>query len=377
MTAERIRIAYCLDNLDVGGTETNAVRTAERLDRGRFDAILCTLHPDGPLKARFIAAGIPVHPFRINGLVSFSAFREGRRFAQLLRDHRIDIVHAHDRYTNVFAVGPARSAGAALITSKRWGTSTRAHALLNRYAWRRSDAVLGNSAAVARDLAEHDGVPPDRIVTIPNFLDDADFEPMPDAERASLRQALGVARDALVVGSVSNLRAVKDQASLVRAVARLAPDWPALRLVLVGEGDQRGPLTALAAELGIADRLVLAGARADGRRLQALFDVSVLCSRSEGFPNAVIEAMAAARAVVGTRVGGIPDAVIEGETGLLVAVGDPAALARAIGSLLANPDLRERFAAAGQSRARRDFAAAAVMAQLQGNYERLFALRRR
>lgn len=376
MPAARIRIAYCLDNLDVGGTEMNAVRTAERLDRERFDAILCTLHADGPLKSRFIAAGIPVHPFQISGLVSVSAFREGRRLTQLLRAERIDIVHAHDRYTNVFAVGPARAAGAALLTSKRWGTSTRAHELLNRYAWRRSDAVLGNSAAVARDLAVNDGVPADRIVTIPNFLDAADFEPMPDAERASLRQALGLTHDALVVGSVSNLRAVKDQASLVRAIARLAPEWQNLRLVLVGEGDQRGPLTALAADLGIADRVVLAGARADGRRLQALFDVSVLCSRSEGFPNAVIEAMAAARAVVGTNVGGIPDAVTDGENGLLVPVGDPVALARAIGSLLADPDLRGTMAAAGRARARRDFAAASVMAQLEGIYQRLVGLQR-
>ncbi len=373
MAGRRLRIAFCLDNLDVGGTETNAVRTAERLDRSRFDAILCTLHADGPLKARFVAAGIPVHPFQINGLVSRSALREARRLAALLRTERIDIVHAHDRYTNVFAAWPARMAGARLITSKRWGTSTRAHAVLNRIAWRRSDAVLANSAAVARDLMANDGVRSDRIVTIPNFLDDADFLPMPDAERTALRAALGLGADALVVGSVANLRAIKDQASLVRAVALLAPTWPSLRLVLVGEGDMRGPLTTLATELGIANRVTLAGARPDGRRLHALFDVSVLCSLSEGFPNAVIEAMAARRAVVGTNVGGIPDAVRPGETGLLVPPANPGALSEAIGRLLADASLRTTMASAGQAVARHDFGVTAVMDSLQSLYLRLAA----
>ena len=375
MSSRKIRVAFCLDNLDVGGTETNAVRVAERLDKSRFDALLCCLRAEGPLRARFEAAGVPVHAFRLRGLVSVSAFTEGRRLAHLLRDEGISIVHAHDRYSNVFAAPWAAGAGAALITSKRWGASTRAHAVLNRLAWGRSDRVLANSAAVARSLVVEDRIAPERIVTISNFLDDEDFVSPSSDERAAGRLALGVPADALVVGIVANLRPIKDQATLVRAVAQLVPAHPALRLVLVGEGESRAPLIALARELDIADRVVLAGARADGRRLHALFDVSVLCSRSEGFPNAVIEAMAAGRPVVGTNVGGIPDAVIAGETGLLVPVGDVAALAQAIGSLLADPARRAGMGAAGRTLARAQFAAAAVLGSLHSLYEELAATR--
>ncbi|MBI2797603.1 MAG: glycosyltransferase [Gemmatimonadetes bacterium] len=377
MSSRKIRIAFCLDNLEVGGTETNAVRTAERLDKSRFDALLCSLRPSGPLRARFEAAGVPVHPFHLRGLVSVSALTEGRRLAQLLRHEGISIVHAHDRYSNVFAAPWAAGAGAALVTSKRWGASTRAHALLNRLAWRRSDRVLANSAAVARSLVSEDNVPAGKVVTIPNFLDDEDFAVPAAAGREAGRKALGIPADALVVGIVANLRPIKDQAILVRAIAQLAPSHPGLVLVMVGEGESRAPLAALAAEVGIADRVVMTGARPDGRRLHALFDVGVLCSRSEGFPNTVIEAMAAGRPVVGTNVGGIPDAIVPGETGLLVPVGDAPALASAIGALLAAPGLRATMGAAGQARARAQYAAASVLGRLHELYERLAAARAR
>ena len=377
MSSRKIRIAYCLDNLEVGGTETNAVRTAERLDRSRFEAVLFAFRPDGPLRARFEAAGVPVRHLALRGLVSVSAFREGRRLAQLIRREGISIVHAHDRYSNVLAALWASGSGAAVITSKRWGASTRAHALLNRLAWRRSDCVLANSAAVARSLVETDGIAAGKIVTIPNFLDDADFTNLSGVARDSARAALGIPADALVVGIVANLRPIKDHATLVRAIAALAGDLTALRLVVVGEGETRAPLMSLAAELGIADRVHFLGARPDGRRLHGVFDVGVLCSRSEGFPNTVIEAMAASRPVVGTNVGGIPDAIVPGETGLLVEAGDAQGLAQAMRAVLVDGTRRTAMGVAGQARARARYAAHAVLGTLQDVYERLDAARAR
>ena len=117
----RIRILYCIDNMRVGGAELNALRTAERLDRSRFDVSVARLSDGGPLADRYAAAGIPIFPFPIANLFGARAIREGARFARFLSARRIDVVHSHDMYDNVFATLWARVAGApVVIASRRW-----------------------------------------------------------------------------------------------------------------------------------------------------------------------------------------------------------------------------------------------------------------
>ena len=164
------------------------------------------------------------------------------------------------------------------------------------------------------------------------------------------------------------LRPEKDLVSLVRAMALLAPRHPALHLLLVGRGPCDEALAAAARELGIADRVHFAGYQPAVPNPHQYLDISVLCSLHEGFPNAIIEAMAAARPVVATNVGGIPDAVAHGETGLLVEPSDPAALAAAIGRLVEDPGLRARLGEAGRERARADYRADAVLDALTALY---------
>ena len=141
--------------------------------------------------------------------------------------------------------------------------------------------------------------------------------------------------------------------------------------MLIGEGPSRSDLEALAQQLGIADRVHLVGAIMDASRHHIAFDVSVLSSVSEGFPNTLVEAMAVGRPVVATRVGGVPDAVVEGETGYLVAAGDVLAFADRLAALLADPMRRARMGAAAAQIARRQFHEAAVMPRLEAVYRRL------
>jgi glycosyltransferase involved in cell wall biosynthesis len=296
------------------------------------------------------------------------------RFARFLAEVRADVVHSHDIYNNLFATLWARVARVPVVIASRrwWHTLNRpAHRLACAIGYRLADRVLANCDAVAASLVKDERVPVDRVVVIPNFVDESAFDPMPAPTREQLLAAFGVPPGALVVGVVARLNPIKDHASLIRAISTLAPRWPTLHLVVVGKGVAREELGRLVAELGLTERVHFVGLQPQKPNPHALFDVSVLPSRSEGFPNVVLEAMAAATPVVATAVGGTRDAVVSGETGLLVPPGDTQALAIAIESLLGDPARRASLGAAAQQRARHFYEASRVVPVLEDLYESL------
>lgn len=370
-----IRVVYCIDNMQVGGTELNALRTAERLDRRRFSLSVMCIRDNGPLMARYKDAGIPVHTYPMSSLLGVEAVQQAVRLIRFFRRERTDVVHSHDAYTSVYATLCARVAGVpGVIASRRsWYSPHLQGRILraNRMAYRLAHRVVANSPRVSRLVETDAGVPARRIVTIPNFLDAEAFEPMPPADRRRMLDELGVPEGAFVVGIVARLSKVKDHATLLRAIASLRDRIPMLHCVLVGDGAERPTIEALAASLGITDIVHLAGERRQPPNLHELFDVSVLCSTSEAFPNSVLEAMAASRAVVATDVGGTPDAVDHEVTGLLVPPADPARLADAILRLYHEPALRARLGAAGREAARAGYSADAVIEQVEALYTRL------
>ncbi|MBI3792001.1 MAG: glycosyltransferase [Gemmatimonadetes bacterium] len=363
-----MRVAFAVDNLGIGGTETNLVRLATRLDRARFPLVV-TYARGGPLLATLEAAGIPTFQFQPPSLRSLALPGAVRAFRRWLAAERIQILHAHDVYSNVFDAlcappgGPVR-----LIVSRRWGLTQYGRLITwaNRWAYGRAARVLGNSTGVGDSLVTDEGVPRAKVVVLPNFADDAVFAQAGDPR--ALRTELGLPLDAPVIGMVANLHAVKNHALLLDAVAGLAG---APHLALIGEGPEREALVAQAARLGIADRVHLLGSRPGAGRFHAAFDVSCLTSRSEGFPNTLVEAMAAARPVVATDVGGVRDAVQDGVTGLLAPSGDVERVRAHFARLLGDPALRTQMGAAGLAHARAEFHADAVMPRLERVYREL------
>ncbi|MCC6927901.1 MAG: glycosyltransferase [Gemmatimonadaceae bacterium] len=369
--ASRIRIVYCLDSFDTGGTELNAVRTVEQIDRSRFDVSFVALSDRGALAARVREAGIPIEVFPLNGFFSLQALRSGRALVRYLRRERVDVLHAHDIYSNIFAVICARIAGVPMvIASRRWwyASNRKVYLILNRWTYRLAHRVLANAEAVGA-LVAREGIDPSHIVVVPNFVEDYAFAAPDAAVLTEWRRDLRIAPDDETIGIVANLFAVKDHDTLLRAFQRVVTERPHARLVLVGDGPERAALARLASGLGVADRVSFAGRRPQSPTMHWLFDVSVLCSRHEGFPNSVVEAMAAGRPVVATRVGGIPDVVVDGDTGYLVPSGDVEALADRLRFALANAAERARLGSAGAARARNVFHSKRVMATL----ERLYA----
>jgi len=369
-----IQLAFCIDNFQIGGTELNAVRWAERLSPERFQLSLFHFQADGPLRERYERAGVRLVHVPLRNLYGPGALRQGIRVARALARDGIQIFHAHDIYSNIFGVPWARLAGVpAVVASRRWWhlSPRPLHRVANRWAYRAAHRIVANSPSVAALLTREEGIPPAKVVCISNSLGDDAFRPLAPEERAAWRGRLDIPADAFVIGIVARLDRVKDHATLVRAFAALAADLPRVHLLCVGDGPERTALATLAQSLHLNGRVVFPGTVTPPFNLHHLFDVSVLCSVTEGFPNSVLEAMAAARPVVATRVGGIPDAVRDGETGILVPPGDPAALAAALRALVAAPERGRSLGLAAQAQARAQYHEQGVIARLSAWYESL------
>jgi glycosyltransferase involved in cell wall biosynthesis len=327
-------------------------------------------HETGPLRPRYEALGLQLRHLPIGPLYAPRTAAQGLRFLRLLRREAIDLVHTHDLYSNIFAAPWARLAGCRVIASRRWLDASPRPGLLplNRWSYRFAHRVVVNSSLIARLLIDQDHVPAHRVVELPNFLEERAFQHVSEEVRQARRQSWGVPRGAYVIGAVARLAPVKNHAMALRALQLLAED---VHLVLIGAGESRGALEELAGELGIDRRVHFIGQLVAAENLHQFFDVSVLCSRSEGFPNAVIEALAAGCPVVATPVGGVPEVISDRQTGLLVPIDRPDALAVSVQELRQDAALRDRLREAGPARARRKYHQTAVIAQLEGLYRDL------
>jgi glycosyltransferase involved in cell wall biosynthesis len=307
---------------------------------------------------------------------SWAPMREAR--AAFLAEH-LDVLHFHAG--RLGALYPA-------IVASRWARVpvrllTVHNAVLLRSAPQRLfeagvlaslDRVVAVSAAVKEELVEKKNVAPEKIAVIANGVDAAEFD-VPEST-AAIRAELGIAADALVVGAVARLHRDKGLDLLLRAVAQLRPRRPALRAMIVGAGPEAESLRRLAAEERIAPIVTFTGYRADARRLMRAADILVVPSRREGQPFALIEAMAARKPVVAANVGGIPEAIVDGVTGLVFPSEDVVALANNLERLLHDAKLRAAMGAAARERVEREFSEAAMVRKTSALYEELAQGRR-
>lgn len=347
------------------------MRSLEALDLDRFNVTVFHLHEDGPIRSRYEALGVTMVHLPISRLYAPSTAALGLRFARMLRGRGIRVAHTHDIYTNIFA-GPWASlaGGCRVIASRRWAYEAPRAGLtpLNRWSYRFATRVLANSGSVARLLVNEERVPAHKIFELPNFLGESAFQQVDPAARLAKRRQWGVPDDAFLVGTVARLVPVKNHKLLIQAARELEEN---VHIVLVGDGPERPALERLACNLKIQSRVHFAGQVVSPINLHQFMDVSVLCSLSEGFPNAVIEALAAQRPVIATAVTGIRDIIVDDQTGFLVPIGDPSALADRIRTLRASPALGKRLGQEGTSRVRARYHQSVVIARLDGLYTAL------
>jgi glycosyltransferase involved in cell wall biosynthesis len=375
-----LRLACVVADMGPGGTERQIVELAQRLPRDRFRSDLIVLRPvDGEwLPPPGVGVRHLAMAAQAGSSLLVAATRSTRGVARYLRAVRAghyDIVDARLFHGYVLAGLTKPLSGVPILVAgrrslgefkDRFGPLERG---LDRLARRVPDVIVANSAAVAADTLAREGLDPARLRVIRNGV--APAEPLAPAERIAIRAGWGFGPDDIVAGAVANYRPVKGLERLVRVVAQLHGELPALRLVLIGDGPLRGALEAQAAELGIGPIVRISGPAPDARRLVGAFDLVLAASEAEGLPNALLEAAAAGQPIAATAAGGTVEIVEDGRTGLLVPVADEAALAGAVRRLVEDPELRARLGAAARAHVEASFGMDRMVAEYAALYEEL------
>ena len=367
MSTQPLRIGLWLESDGPGGAELVVFRMAEEL-RARGHEVL----PMGPAKgvgwlgAKFRDAGFATRVFTLKRALDWGCLRD---LTHQIRRDRLDLVHSHEFTMAVYGAAATQWVRCPhVITMHGNQTMTAAwrRRVALRWAFRTSAATIAVSADTRRHLDGALGLAPGVAEVILNGVPERTGDPAP------IRRELAIGPDEVLLVAVGNLDARKGHIVLLRALqeltaAGLKTPW---RVAIAGGrgGDQRELLEAFAREHGFADRLHLLVQREDIPNLLAAADVFVMPSLWEGLPLALLEAMLAGKAIVASRISGIPEAVTDEVEGLLCGPGDVTGLSNVLARLLTQADLRSRLAQAALARARRDFTVGAMVDAYEGRY---------
>ncbi len=368
-----IRILYVIDKMGTGGAQRHVNVLMRKLDRTVFEPELCCLISGGVFSDELRAQGFAVEVLGLQRIYGRRALAEGLKLMRHVRDRRYDIVHNYLIAANIFGTIWGRLGGARrIITTRRDEGFSRGFSLgiVERVSVNPIvDRVVTVSDAIGRATAQELFLSRRRVVAIPNGVDLARLEPTVD--RATMRRSLGLPEDALVIGTLGRLTAIKGLDIFLRACAAVMREVPAARAVLGGEGPDLDDLRALAATLGIADKVCFLGLRQDVADLLHAFDIYACTSHTEGISNSVLEAMACRCPIVATRVGGNLEILVDGETGWFVPSGDVDATAGAILRLARDPELRRRFGDAARKRVEREYDVSIMTRRYESLYREL------
>jgi sugar transferase (PEP-CTERM/EpsH1 system associated) len=365
-----IRIMHVLHSMGNGGLENGLLNLLERMDPRRFEHVVCTVRGLGPRAEQLPRERVPI--VALGDEDSTSRFQTPA-LVRTIRRFEPDIVHSRN-WGAIEAVFAGRLAGRAVIHSEHGleaeagANEPQRRAYVRRLAFEASNRVVSVSFQL-RDLhADRTGFPARRIEVIHNGVDRGRF--FPDAEtRSRIRRELGLGETELCIGCVANLFAVKDHTTLLAAVAKLSTqpgDW---RLLLIGEGPERARLESFIAERpDLGPRVSLLGSSTRVPELLRAMDVFVLPSVAEGINNSLLEAMATGVAVIASTVGGNPEVVVDGESGLLFPSGDVDALGNHLARLQTEPDRRRQLAQGAMQRIDEQFS---IQSMVQA-YEQLY-----
>lgn len=354
---EPVGVLHLVHQFAAGGAEGQLLARLRAHPAG-FRPVVACLRKAGPLLE---SVGLPVEEFALRGSAAqVDAAQLILRLAAFMEREAVRLVHANDHYANLLAVPAAKLVRARVICSRldlrHWAFG--AQRMAEMLALRGADAVMVNAQCMRETCVRDEGLPLAKVHLVYNGIDLAAFDPAVKAE-ATGRPTIAV---------IANLHASKGHLDLIEAVARLRAGLPDLLVLCAGEGPMRPVIEQQIRFHGLREVVQLLGHRRDVGALLAQAQVFCAPSHFEGQSSAVIEAMAARLPVVATKVGGNPELVQDGETGLLTPPRDPAALADALLAVLRDPALGRKLGEAGRRRVETEFSLPALSRRLAELY---------
>lgn len=370
LPSDKIRVMHGISSWAMGGTEKMLTHLIPHTDKTRFISCLMCFNSPSPVSEEWKAAGIEVHHLNMDRRVSIIGII---RCIKLLKQWKPDILMVYGLRANLMARLAAWYCRIPVFITGQRGIEDwkgRLEVFLERVTSVFVDLYIGNSQACCNMLAKREKISSHKLHTIPNGINLKSLDNLNERIK-ELRGKFAIPSDALIVGTVGRLQPVKGHHDFLSAAQIVLRRYPKAYFVLVGEDFRNGQLQDMARQLKIRDRVCFAGYSKEVAVWLNLFDIFVLPSLSEGMPVAAIEAMYMRKPVIATNVGGTPEVVQEGQTGLLVPPSNPQAMAQSIITLIENPAIRQKLAAAGHDRAASLFTVEGMIKQYEDIFVKL------
>ncbi len=366
----KINLLYIINSLTLGGAEKQVVTLLNHLDKERYHVVVCCIRSGGPLEDEIRDENVEVIYLRMRLRYFFIAIY---KLVRLMKKKNIQIVHTHLYTSSFWGRIAAWIAGVPIVIATEHGRGLwkkGRHLMFERIANRYTDMRIAVSEDVRQIRINREHTHPEKVMTIRNAINPDDFM-VSDSVRQGKRKELGIKDDELIVGTVARLDPDKGLHYLLEAAAHVAEAINDARFILVGDGELKQYLENYALKLGIADKVIFTGSRTDIAEFLSIMDVFVNSSIREGIPVSLLEAMAAEKPVVATKVGGIPEVINDESVGILVPSENVMELTGAIIALLNNKALRVRMGLKARERIQSHFSANMQARQIMGIYEDL------
>lgn len=368
ITHNKIKVLHIITRLDPGGSSTNTIETVTRLNKEKYDAYLIYGLTDDPQQT----IKYELKEKRIN----FTYIKELQRqinpwrdliaFVKLfffIKKHHFDIIHTHSSKAGILGRWAAYLAGVKFIVHTPHGhvfygyfnkILTFIFILIERMTARITNKIITLTALGKEDHIRLKIAEADKFVPIYSGIDIEYFNKI-RVDVKKLKQSLSIPLDSILFGSVARLEPIKGNEYLIEAFSEVIKKYPDISLLLIGDGPQRESLMQKAKELNLSDRIIFAGFREDISELLHIMDIFVLASLNEGMGRVILEAMAASKPVISTRVGGIPELIEEGKEGILIPPKDSKLLAEAMVELLTDKNKIKIFGKNGRKKVTEKF----------------------